>query len=115
MSKDKEDENYGKPKPWMLSDISIEAREIALKNSKRHGVRMGEWVNYIILKSVDDEEKRKAEQREEEENRQTFKEMIEDFPTKGLMASIYNRLNTSIEELSKKVERQYKPWWKFWG
>lgn len=114
MSKNKEDENYGKPKHWMLNDISIEAREITAKNAKKHGVRMGQWVNYIILKSVEDDEKRKAEQREEEENRQTFKEMIEDFPTKGLMASIYNRLNTSIEELSKKVDRQHRSWWKFW-
>ena len=115
MSEDKENESYGKPKPWMLHDISIDAREIALKNSKKYGVRIGQWVDYIILKSVDDEEKREAEQREEEENRQTFQEMIEEFPTKGLMVNIYNRLNTSIEELSKKVERQYKPWWKFWG
>lgn len=115
MSKDKADENHGNRKPWMLHDISIEAREIARKNSKRHGVRMGQWVNYIILKSVDDDEKTRAEQREEEENKQSFQEMIDDFPTKGLMINIHNRLNTSIEELSKKVDRQYKPWWKFWG
>ncbi len=41
MSEDKEDKSYGKPKPWMLNDISIEAREIAAKNSKKHGVKMG--------------------------------------------------------------------------
>jgi len=111
MSEDKSD----KLKPWLLHDISPEARDIAKNQSRKYRVRMGEWVNHIILKSVDDEEKRKAEQREEEENRQTFQEMIEEFPTKGLMVNIYNRLNTSIEELSKKVERQYKPWWKFWG
>lgn len=110
-----EGEGGVKPKPWVLHDISPEAREIALKNSKRYGIRMGQWVDYIILKSVEDDEKREAEQREEEETKQTFLEMIEDFPTKGLMASIYNRLNTSIEELSKKVDRQYRPWWKFWG
>jgi len=115
MSEDKEDESYGKRKPRTLNDISIEARRIAAKSSKKHGVRMGQWVNYIILKSVDDEEKRKVERREEEENRQAFKEMIDQFPTKGLMAIIYDRLNTSIEELSKKIDRQYKPWWKFWG
>ena len=100
----------------MRSPLTFKAvNDIFYQTAKKHGVRMGQWVNYIILKSVDDEEKRKVERREEEENRQAFKEMIDQFPTKGLMAIIYDRLNTSIEELSKKIDRQYKPWWKFWG
>lgn len=118
MSEDDEEyeaEGSVKPKPWMLHDISPEAREITMKNAKRHNVRMGQWVNYIIVKYEETEAEQEAKQEQEDEDRRSFSEMVDEFPTKGLMINIYNRLNSSIEELSKKVDRKYRPWWKFWG
>jgi hypothetical protein len=111
MNEDK-DKDYEKPKPWLLHDISSEAREIVLKNSKRSNVRIGQWVNYIIVKSEKAEEEREVKRDQEEEDKKTFSEMMEELPTKALIINIYNRLNSAIDEVSKKVGR---PWWKFWG
>jgi hypothetical protein len=48
--------NTNKPKPWMLNDISEEARKIAQEQAYIKHLRIGEWVNDLILNS---ERKRK--------------------------------------------------------
>lgn len=94
-------------KPWLLQDISPEARKIAKESARKQGVKVGKWVNHVILHA-----KHILESDPDETiDTQKFSEIMEEVPDKSFMRTYFISLSEKIDHLSKKLD---KPWWKFW-
>ena len=100
-------------KPWMLMNISPDIREIAKDSAAKHNVKVAEWVIHAIIKTRQIEEGQTVDI-------EPFSGGIEDYPDKEFITNLFLGLRVKIEDLSKKVDENYKPklnhkpWWKFW-
>ena len=95
-------------KPWMLQNISPQVRKIAKDCAREQGIKIGEWVTHAIIKSYQNEQ-------DETDHVQSFSEIMEEYPNKAFMKAWFIDLRDKIVDLSEKIEKTEKPWWRFWA
>ena len=122
--KKKKEKNAGRKeaneyKPWMLKNISPKARKMAKDCAMEQNWKVEDWVEYAILKTSQGEGGESGEEGEETIDAETFSEMMERLPDKEFMKGWFIGLRAKIDELSQKMDGNYKPsverklWWPF--
>ena len=99
-------------KPWMLMNVSPDIRKIARNSAAKHNMKVAEWVIHAIIKTRQIEEGQTVDL-------EPFSGGMEEYPDKEFITNLFFGLRGKIEDLSKKIDRaykpqvKYKPWWKF--
>lgn len=106
-------------KPWMLKNISPKARKMAKECAREQNWKVGDWVEYAILKTSQGERGESGEEGEGTIDAETFSEMMERLPDKEFMRKWFIELIGEIGKLSEKMDGtpdpsvERKPWWPF--
>ena len=106
-------------KPWMLKNISPKARKMAKECAREQNWKVGDWVEYAILKTSQGEGGESSEEGEGTIDAETFSRMMERLPDKEFMKGWFIGLRAKIDELSQKMDGTHepsverKPWWPF--
>ena len=107
-------------KPWMLKNISPKTRKMAKDCAREQNWKVGDWVEYAILKTSQGEGGESSEEGEGTIDAETFSEMMERLPDKEFMRKWFIDLIGEIGKLSEKMDGIYKPpsverkpWWPF--
>ena len=101
-------------KPWLLTNIPPDIREMAKDSAAKHNIKVADWVINAIIKAHRSEE-------EQTVDIETFAELTEEHPDKEFIKNLFLVLSGKIEGISEKIEGIYKmkieckPWWKFWS
>lgn len=100
MKKNKEQKTHAN---WLINDVSLEARDIAKRNAKIEGVRIGKWVDSVIINHD-----KKLDHPDFESE---FVKKIDNY-YKALDNMEQSIKKTIISQIEREFEK--KAWWRFW-
>ena len=87
---------------------------MAKDSAGKHKMKVAEWVTHAVIKTHQDEEDQTI-------HIENFSDLMEEYPDKEFMKNWFLDLKSKINELSKKLDENYKPkisqksWWKLWS